>query len=142
MLVLAHSSARLRGEHIMAKRRAATNKNGTTKSASIRAYREAHPTATPKEIEAGLGAEGLTVSRQFISNILSNDKKKRRKRGRPAGKVGRPKGKVGRPAGKVGRPAMSDSVSLSALVTAKKLADQLGGVDNAKGLLDALVKLG
>ena len=39
------------------------------------------------------------------------------------------------------KPAVSDKVSISTLVQAKKLADQMGGIEKAKDALAALTKL-
>ena len=39
------------------------------------------------------------------------------------------------------KPAAADTISVASLVGAKKLADQLGGVDKAKAALEALGKL-
>ena len=41
----------------------------------------------------------------------------------------------------VKRQAVNDKVSLATLVHAKKMAEQLGGVEKAKETLDALAKL-
>ena len=48
---------------------------------------------------------------------------------------------IRRPAGDAKRPAAGDKVSLSMLVQAKKMAEQLGGVEKARDALAALSKL-
>lgn len=53
------------------------------KSASIREYKDANPTATPLEISEALKAKGVKASPQMVSTVLSNAKKK-------GGKVGKP----------------------------------------------------
>lgn len=58
---------------------------GKNKSAVIRAYKEANPTAAPKEIAEALTKQGLDVAAQFVSTVLSNAKKK----GGVVGKRGR-----------------------------------------------------
>lgn len=105
----------------MAKRAA----GGPNKSEAIRKYKEAHPDTGPKEISAGLAKEGFKVTPAFISTVLSNDRRK-------AGK-GRRKG--GR---KPGRPAATGGSAVEALVQAKRLADEMGGVAKARAALDAL----
>src|SRR5262245_60116880 len=95
-----------------------------TKSASIRNYKAGHPSAKPKEIAEALAKSGEKVTPAFVSTVLSNDKRRGRKR-----KGGR---RPGRPAGGGG---------FESLVQAKKLADQMGGVAKAKAALDALARI-
>jgi len=57
-------------------------KSGTNKSATIRDYKAANPTASPKEIAEALSKSGMDVSAQFVRTVLSNAKKK-------GGKVGK-----------------------------------------------------
>jgi len=96
-------------------------KSGTNKSAAIREYKAANPTASPKEIAEALGNSGLAVSAQFVSTVLTNAKKKR--------------GKVG----KRGRKPMAVPVdNLQQLIQVKKFVDQIGGLEKAKSAVDAL----
>ena len=95
-----------------------------SKSASIRNYKSDHPSAKPKEIAEALSKSGAKVTPAFVSTVLSNDKRRGKKR------------KGGR---KPGRPAAAGG--FESLVQAKKLADQMGGVAKAKAALDALAKL-
>ena len=104
----------------------ARRSSGTSKSAAIRAYKENHATAGPKEIAESLTKDGIKVSAGFVSTVLSNARRKGRKGRRKAGKRG------GRPAG---------NAAFATLVQAKKLSDQLGGVDKARAALDALSKI-
>ncbi len=83
----------------------------------------ANPEASPIEVAKSLKKHGITAA--YVSNVKSIASPKKRKRGRPAGK----------------KSTTSDRVSLGDLVKAKKLADELGGVDKAKSLLDAVAKL-
>src|SRR5262245_48234173 len=99
---------------------------GPNKSEAIRNYKKDHAGAGPKEIAAALNGEGVKVNAQFVSTVLSNAKRKGRRKG------GRPKGSTA----KVGR-----SDALSKLVLAKKLSDQLGGVAKAREALDALARI-
>jgi hypothetical protein len=103
---------------------------GPNKSQAIRDYKEANPTASPKEIAEALAKSGVTVSAQFVSTVLSNAKRK-------GGKIGKRGRKPGRKAGVAG---MADA-GLEQLLTAKKLVDSLGGIDRARSAIDALAKL-
>ena len=98
-------------------------KKKVNKAQLIKDALAATPDASPAEIAKSLKKHGITAA--YVSNIKSTAQPKK-KRGRPAGK------KAG---------TSSDKVSLGQLVKAKKLADALGGVDKAKGLLDAVAKL-
>jgi hypothetical protein len=102
---------------------------GPNKSEAIRAYKEANAEAGPKEIAAALAKDGLKVTPAFISTVLSNDRRKARKGRRKGGR------KPGRQAGGGGGDA------LQALVQAKRLADQMGGVAKARLALDALARI-
>jgi hypothetical protein len=106
----------------MAKRSA----GGPNKSELIRNYKRSHDAAGPTEIAAALSKEGSKVTPQFVSTVLSNDRRKGRK--------GRRQGAARR-----GHRAAADP--LMALVQAKKLADQMGGVDKARAALDALARI-
>ena len=96
------------------------------KSEAIRNYLAAQPNATPNEIVAGLKQQGITVSPGLASNVKYTS-------GRPR------KGPKRR-----GRPAKTESngaLSVSDLVEAKKLADQLGGIEQARQALATLEEL-
>jgi hypothetical protein len=102
-------------------------KSGQNVSASIRAYREKNGDVGPKAIAEGLAKDGLKVTPAYVSTVLSNDRKKTGKRRRRKGaKAG------GRPAG---------NASFESLVQAKRLADEMGGVEKARRALDALAKI-
>src|SRR5262245_46405859 len=98
-----------------------------TKSAAIRNYKSANPTAKPKEIAEALSKSGSKVTPAFVSTVLSNERRRGKKH-----KGGRPGRKPGRAAG---------AGSFDSLVQAKKLADQMGGVAKAKAALDALARI-
>ncbi len=108
----------------MAKR----SKNGTNKSQAIRDFKAANPSASPKEVAEALSKSGITTTPQFISTVLSNARKK-------GGKVGKRGRKPGRPA------AAGKSGELQQLIQAKKLVDQLGGIDAARAAMNALAQL-
>lgn len=105
-------------------------KGGPNKSLEIRNYKEANPTASPKEIAEALNKSGLSVSAQFVSTVLSNAKKK-------GGKIG----KRGRKPGRKPGVATASSSGVEQLIKAKKLVDALGGVDNARAAINALAQL-
>jgi hypothetical protein len=93
---------------------------GPTKSELIRSYKKSHGGAGPTEIAAALSKDGSKISPQFVSTVLSNDRRKSRK-------------------GRRAKAAGNDSVQT--LVLAKKLADQMGGIDQARTALNALARI-
>jgi hypothetical protein len=97
------------------------------KSAAIRDYKAANPTAAPKEIADALGKSGVSISAQFVSTVLSNAKKKG--------------GKVGKRGRKPGRPVAVPVDNLQQLIQVKKLVDQMGGLEKAKAAMDALAQI-
>jgi hypothetical protein len=111
----------------MAKR---SGRGGVNKSEAIRAYKAGNDQAGPKEVTEALAKDGIKVTPAFVSTVLSND---RRKSGKPARRKGGRRG---------GRPTMNGSMDAVAnLVQAKKLADQMGGIPQARAALDALARI-
>jgi hypothetical protein len=104
----------------MAKKAAA----GPNKSAAIRDYKKHHRKARPKEVAEALNKEGLQVSAAFVSTVLSNAKRRRRKGRRGDARKGGRSGDA-----------------YTTLVQAKKLSDQMGGIDKARAALDALARI-
>ena len=100
-------------------------KPGSNKSAAIRDYKAANPTAAPKEIAESLSKTGLPVSAQFVSTVLSNANG----------------GKVGKRGPKPGRPVAVPLDNIQQLIQVKKFVDQLGGVANARATIDALAQI-
>jgi hypothetical protein len=98
---------------------------GTSKSASIRSYKAAHQSAGPTEIAAALTKEGTKVSAAFVSTVLSNARRK--------GGKGRRKS--------MRHVTRTAADPIRSLVMAKKLADQMGGIDKARTALDALARI-
>lgn len=99
----------------------AKRKGGVNKSQAIRDYFKAHPEAGPTEVSKALTGKGLAVSVALVSNVRHNMNKKSgfgTRRGRASG-----------------------SVNVDSLRVAKKLADQLGGIDKARHALDVLAEL-
>lgn len=82
------------------------------KSKEIRDYHAAHPTAAPAEIAAALKTNGVKVSGQFVSTVLSNARK-----GKGTGKRGR----------KAAEPAATRPVKVIK-VTKAKFADSVRAI--------------
>jgi hypothetical protein len=118
---------------IVAKR---ASSNGASKSEAIRTYKSSHEDAGPTAIAAALTKEGTKVTPAFVSTVLSNAK---RKGGKGRRKMGRRKMvRRGR------RPAVASRHSsdpVDRLIQAKKLAEQMGGVEQARAALDALARI-
>lgn len=144
----------------------AKRSGGPNKSAAIRDYLETNADAKPKEIVEHLKSQGMDVTPAFVSTIKSKllssgqisagsgggaaktAAKATKRRGRPKGaaKKATRRGRAPKaaapaataaPAGR----AASGNVSIDGIVLAKKLADQLGGVDKARAALAALEKI-
>lgn len=93
------------------------------KAQAIREAIERTPEAKAQEIVAAVKEQGLKVTPQMVYSLKTRA---------AAG----PKKKRGR------RNATSNgTLSIDTLILAKKLADQLGGVEKAKEAMDALAKL-
>ena len=118
----------------MAKKKA----GAVNKSQCIRDYRKAHPTHKPKRIAEELGKQGIEVTAQFVSTILSTSKKKRK-----IGKPGRPKGSGSKQkrARKTASKNSSGEVSYDSLLKIKVIVDEVGGIAAARTALDALERL-
>lgn len=88
-----------------------------SKSDAIRNLKSQNQDIGPKAIAETLGKEGYKVSAQFVSTVLSNDRRK-------MGKVGRR-----------GRPS-SNVITGKDVLVAKDLVEQVGGIENAKKVLE------
>ena len=104
------------------------------KSQVIRDYLKKKPNSSPREISEELAKQGIEASAAFVSTVKTGMKKKRGTK-----RIGRPK-RAAKKAARGGRTAR-DTVSVSTLVQAKKMADQLGGIEKAKDALITLSKL-
>jgi hypothetical protein len=93
----------------------------------IRDYIAEHPDAGPTAVADAISLTGTSVTPAFVSTVKSTDKLKSKRR-KGGGRRG-------------GRAASGDSVSMDSLLKAKKLAEQMGGVEVAKAALDAYAKL-
>lgn len=110
--------------------RARRSKNGSNKSQAIREMsQQLGRKARPRDVIAGLKEKGIEVSPALVTNVLSRAAKRR---GR---KVRRLVGTA------VNARRSGGDVSMASLVSAKKLIDEVGSVDEAKRALDALARL-
>lgn len=114
----------------------ARSKDGVNKTAEINKYLAESPNASPKEVAEALSARGIEISAAYVSTIKSNAKRKTKSAGGAGGGRGR-RGR--RPAAAAGAPVGGSLIDT--LIKAKKLAEELGGVDEARRILDALARL-
>ena len=99
----------------------AKKKTSANKSQAIRDHLAKHPDDMPRAIVAALKKRNITATTTLVSVVKS-----RRRRRKKAATT---------------QPTVSDKISISALVQAKKMADQLGGIEEAQAALSALAKL-
>lgn len=106
---------------------------GASKSELIRTTSAQNPTAGPTEVAKLIQtAHNIKVSPAMVSTVLSQD---RSRGGKPARRGRPPK------AGKVAGRSSGGNLSIDALVRIKKLADEMGGVAEARRALDALSQI-
>ncbi len=99
------------------------------KSKAIRDFMAENPTAGPTEGSDALTKEGTPVTAAFVSTVKSTSKgKKQSRRG-----VGRPRGSK--------KAAAGDQFTVAELLQAKKLSEQMGGIEKAKAIVNALAKI-
>ncbi len=124
-----------------------------SKTGAIKAALEAHPGIMPKELAIILKEEGWDVSPQRISVIKSTLKKgayPAKSKAAPAANAARPAASA--PTTKAAsvqkteatpshKTEATDIVSVALLVRAKKLVQELGGVHEARNVLNALSQL-
>ncbi len=117
-------------ERNMARKKAAKKASKPTESSdnkaqAIRDYSNENPDDGPSAVAKALNAKyGWGISPQYVSTIKSGDRRRmgiRAKRGRPLGST--------------------KEISVQKLKKAKQLAEELGGVQQARAALDALVDL-
>ena len=113
---------------------ASTGAGGERKADSIRRVAQGMgKRVRPRDVIASLRAEGVEASFAQVGQVLKSMGMRRRRRGRRRMAESR--------AARASHSAGSMSISLDALIAAKKLADQLGSVQAAKQAMDALAKL-
>ena len=102
-------------------------KTGVNKSQAIRDHLAKQPDDGPKAIVVALRKKKIKVTEALVSNVkyVKSGKTKRRRKKKAA----------------TTQSTVSDKISISTLVQAKKMADQLGGIEKAKTALAALAKL-
>jgi hypothetical protein len=123
-------------ENHMPKKQAA----GTTinKSDAVRLYMEQNPAAGPNAVVAGLTAQGIEVSKSLVNALRAKAK---------AGKTATTKAAPKRTTAPQKAAATARSASAAArlsaadLLEAKKLVDQLGGIEHARDALTTLERL-
>lgn len=120
----------------MAKKRSSRGNGGVNKSAAIREqFAALGNDAASKDVIAALAAQGIEVSSAHVANERARQAQKAQRAGMPNFGVRR----RGRPAGS-GASAATGSLEQT-LMEAKRLADRVGGVDEAKKALDILARL-
>ena len=112
----------------MAKRKTAA----VSKSAAIREYISANPSAGPTAIYDALTKQGIKVSKGLVSVVKYSKPKSGKRRDRPVKAQAASTKGVSKPSG---------SMSASDLIAAKKLADSIGGIAKTREALDLLEKL-
>jgi hypothetical protein len=123
----------------MAKKAAkSSGERESNKSQAIREYMSANPEAGPTSVAQALNErEGWKISAAYVSTI-----KNKVKDGSGGGRRGRKAGrKAARAASSNGASSMGAGVNEQQLMQAKKLAEQIGSISEAKAALDLLGRL-
>lgn len=108
-----------------------TTKTKVNRSQAIRDYLAKNSKARPAEIKESLAKEGIKVSDGLINAV---------KYKKPKGKRGK---KRGRPAGsRVTTTATTATISIKTLIAAKKMVEELGGIEKAIAAIEVLRLLG
>lgn len=106
---------------------------GTSKAERIRhVAQNMDKPVRPRDVIATLASEGVSVSSAQVSGVLRSMGMRRRGRGRRVAAAGSPRATM---------RSTSDKLSLDNLLAAKRLVNQLGGIEAAKQAVDALAKL-
>jgi len=110
-------------------------KKRVNKSQAIRDYYAAHRRAKPRQVVEGLKAQGIDVNAQMVSTVRYMMRKGRGKKRQARG--------VTRTVARTSRSWRrgQDVVLIESLLDAKKMADQLGGIERARAALKMLEKL-
>ncbi|EMI45797.1 MULTISPECIES: hypothetical protein [Pirellulaceae] len=118
--------------------------DGVNKSQAIRDYYAANPKAKPMEVAEAMKAQGIDVTAQFVSTVKSNSKKSKTTstRGRASSRKAVSKKAVKKATRRGPRASKATSeVSLDSLLNAKKLVEEMGGVEGARNALSVLEQL-
>ena len=114
----------------MAKRKT----TAVSKSAAIREYISANPSAGPTAIYDALAKQGIKVSKGLVSVVKYSKPKSGKLRNRPAKtQTASTKGVI--------KALLSGPMPASDLIAAKELADSVGSIARAREALDLLEKL-
>jgi len=107
-------------------------KRKVNKTQAVRDFLAENPDATTKDVVAAMNKQRITVSPNYVSTIKTNMKAKGKGKKKVAAK---------KKAAPKKQEAADDKISLSALKEAKKLAERLGGIEQAKQAISALAQL-
>jgi len=110
--------------------------SSVNKAKAVRDYFGKNPTASPKEIAAALTEQGVAVAPSYVSLIKWQMKNLKGKARKPAADSATPTASTKPVSGKAG-----DTITVEALLQAKKLAEALGGVEIARQAMSALSRL-
>ncbi len=114
----------------------AKKRRGINRTEKVREYMSLHPTQSISEVLAGLENQGIKVSRSLVSQV------RKRSEMTNAGDSTRSATKnVANRKRSVTAGAGEKVITADDLIEAKKLADELGGLDRVREALDALEKL-
>lgn len=108
-------------------------RSGVNKTAAIKDYLSSNPDAGPKDVAAALTDKGLKVTAQYVSTIKS-------KLGL-GGATGGTKKRRGRPPAAATGKKAPGAVAYDSLVAARNFVRSVGGVDRARGALEAYAEL-
>jgi hypothetical protein len=104
----------------------------SNKSMAIRNYKKAHPNSKPRHIVEGLGKQGITVTANYVSSILSSSSRTKKKRGRKVGKPARAGGRPRAAATEEWREGMRLAKQLLAQLNAKDAIEVIKFVDELR----------
>jgi hypothetical protein len=129
------------GEKPVKKAKARAGRKGSAKPAQgeltgtqlILNYMKEHRGVKPKQIQAGLAAQGHKVTMSLISAVRARRKAKR--------KAKRVAARAVATAARSTLPASASAISAAQLVDVKRLADALGGADAVRTALNTLDEL-
>ena len=102
------------------------------KSAAIREFAAQNPDMGPTAIAKALSAQGIAMSPSFVSVVLTK-KKSSPKRGAAKRGPGRP-----RKAAAAASSSSNGGLTIDQLKAAKKFANSVGGISEAKAAINAL----
>ncbi len=114
---------------------------GASMSDAIRAFMAKNPSASRSQVRDGVQSQGIAVKDSLVSAVYYKVKASggkpaaKRKPGRPKKAAPAAKAKKAAPAEKTG------GLSAAQLLTAKGLADQLGGISKVREALDLIEQL-